>query len=329
MSDFDFGKFEDENLDGNDSQSNAENNIEANDTVTGKEYSSDDYVIDGSIENSSNGSKFTINVPEDNLPIVVLCGPPNSGKSMIIKCLANYLFNNTNLGYSIKANKTLIGGMGDFARKYINDCINFNDNLSTSEPASNTTSFLLADVGDSQGNVRLHLLEAPGEDFFSPKMPHKNFPHYLNVLGYAKGRKIIYVILLDLDSAISYRIQKNIRNLYQNKMIRLYNSFIKGNSRAKAILLYNKVDIPKGGQWATPNIVLNLNAIKTDAKANYSRLFAHFKKKVLGFFEIDNFVFLPFCTGTFGKIPGREELYYNPSGDYYPEKLWQELTKVF
>lgn len=328
MSDFDFGKFSDENFDNNDSQSSAENNIEANDTVTDKEDSSTDSVIGNNIESSS-GDKFTINVPVDDLPIMVLCGPPNSGKSMIIKCLANYLRNNASLGYSIKANETLIGGMGSFAKQYEVDCKNFNKKLGVSEPASNTTNFLLADVIDRHGNVKLHLLEAPGEDFFSPNNPDAKFPLYLNVLGSDKKRKTIYVILLDLDSTISYRAQTHIRNNYQNKMINLYSLFVQGNSRSKVILLYNKADIPQGGLWANTNGVLNFKALEKDAKNNYKQLFAHFKKKVLGFFEIDNFVFLPFCTGTFGKIPGVDEMLYTPSDEYYSEKLWQELIKVF
>lgn len=328
MSDFDFGKFSDENFDNNDSQSSAENNIEANDTVTDKEDSSTDSVIGNNIESSS-GDKFTINVPVDDLPIMVLCGPPNSGKSMIIKCLANYLRNNASLGYSIKANETLIGGMGSFAKQYEVDCKNFNKKLGVSEPASNTTNFLLADVIDRHGNVKLHLLEAPGEDFFSPNNPDTKFPLYLNVLGSDKKRKTIYVILLDLDSNISYRAQTHIRNNYQNKMINLYSLFVQGNSRSKVILLYNKADIPQGGLWANTNGVLNFKALEKDAKNNYNQLFAHFKKKVLGFFEIDNFVFLPFCTGTFGKIPGVDEMLYTPSDEYYSEKLWRELIKVF
>lgn len=328
MSDFDFGKFNDENVDSNDSQNNAENNIEASNSAIGKEDGSTDYVMDSNIRSSSNGDSFFVNVPQDNLPIVVLCGPPNSGKSMIIKCLANYLYNGK-LGYSIKANETLIGGTGEFAKRYKVDCENFNDKLSISEPASNTTSFLLADVVDRWGNVRLHLLEAPGEDFFLPEKPNAKFPLYLNVLGKNKARKTIYIILLDLDSTISYRTQTHIRNNYQDKMKKLYVSFVQGNSRSKVILLYNKADIPQGGLWATTDMVLNFKAIEKDAKSNYNLLFNSFKKKVLGFFEIDNFVFIPFCTGTFGKIPGVDEMLYTPSGDYYPEKLWQELTKVF
>lgn len=329
MSDFDFGKFDDKNFDNNDSQSNAQNNIEANDSVTGKENGSTDYVMDSNIRSSGDGGTFFVNVPKDNLPIVVLCGPPNSGKSMIIKCLANYLYNDGSLGYSIKANETLIGGTGEFAERYKVDCKNFNDKLSISEPASNTTNFLLADVVDRRGNVRLHLLEAPGEDFFLPDRPNAKFPLYLNVLGSNKARKTIYIILLDLDSTISYRTQTHIRNNYQNKMINLYNLFVQGNSRSTVILLYNKADIPQEGRWANTNGVLNFKAIEKDAKDNYNQLFNSFKKKVLGFFEIDNFVFLPFCTGTFGKIPGVDEMLYTPSGDYYPKKLWQELTKVF
>ena len=60
------------------------------------------------IKSNSNKKEYKINIPPDSKPIVVLCGPPNSGKSMIIKCLADYLYNSSELGYTIKANRNLI-----------------------------------------------------------------------------------------------------------------------------------------------------------------------------------------------------------------------------
>ena len=277
--------------------------------------------------NSNNKREYKINIPPDSKPIVVLCGPPNSGKSMIIKCLADYLYNSSELGYTIKANRNLIAD-----DDYQLDCEIFDSSLGQEAPFSNTTNFLLADVLDKHGNIQLYFLEAPGEHYFSldkdePNVPFKHYLSKVATTGSGVQRKVIYVILLDLDSPISFRKNETIRRKYQDKMIRLYNNYVKGRN-SKVILLYNKVDIPRNGLWANSNGVFNLSSILEDAKGHYANFFNNFTRKILGFFTIDNFTFLPFCTGTYNPDENGDKTYTSP-GSYYPQTLWNELVKRF
>ena len=55
-------------------------------------------------------------IPADTAPFIVLCGPPASGKSMVLKSLASYLYESGE-GYTITANRTLLN-----TQKYQNDC---------------------------------------------------------------------------------------------------------------------------------------------------------------------------------------------------------------
>lgn len=281
------------------------------------------------IKSNSNKKEYKINIPPDSKPIVVLCGPPNSGKSMIIKCLADYLYDSSELGYSIKANRNLIAD-----DDYQLDCKIFDSSLGQEAPFSNTTNFLLADVLDKDGNIQLYFLEAPGEHYFSldkindePDLPFKHYLSKVATNGSGVQRKVIYVILLDLDSPISFRRHKTIREKYQKKMIKLYDNYVKGRT-SKVILLYNKVDIPQGGLWANSNGVFNLSSILQDAKGHYPNFFNNFTQKKLGFFTIDNFTFLPFCTGTYNPDENGNKTYTSP-GSYYPATLWKELVKRF
>jgi len=263
-------------------------------------------------------------IPGDSAPYVVLCGPPSSGKSMILKSLANYLYQ-AGLGYSIAANTTLLNSAA-----YQADCDNFNRCISN--PATrfeNTTNYLLADIFDDRGNVVAHFLEAPGEHYFDlnnvksePNIPFQGYLTKIAQVTINKPRKVIYIILLDLDSTNSFRNNEVLRKTYEQKMLKLYNSFVL-NHPSRVVLLYNKADVPMQGLWANTAGVLNFDAIRKDAQINYRDLFKDFKRTFL-FWKVDNYSFLPYCTGAYPADGG-----YTASGPAYPEKLWKEITKLW
>lgn len=259
-------------------------------------------------------------IPVDNAPFIVLCGPPSSGKSMVLKSLASYLYQ-SGLGYTIAANTTLLN-----TAKYQEDCAYFDSIIGDPDMRMpNTVDYLMADIIDNGGNVVAHFLEAPGEDFFSlnnaSQEPNIQFKGYLEKVAQTssdKPRKVIYVILLDLDSATSFRNNPSLRDKYEKKMTKLYNRFVLHHP-SRVILLYNKVDIPRQGLWANSNGCSNPKAVIEDAQHNYPHLF--FKKKFL-FWDVENYSFLPFCTGSYP-----DDGSYTASGPAYPTALWKEITK--
>lgn len=258
-------------------------------------------------------------IPVDNAPFIVLCGPPSSGKSMVLKSLASYLYQ-SELGYTIAANTTLLN-----TAKYQEDCAYFDSIIGDPDMRMpNTVDYLMADIIDNGGNVVAHFLEAPGEDFFSlnnaSQEPNIEFKGYLEKVAQTsnKPRKVIYIILLDLDSATSFRNNPSLRDKYEKKMTKLYNRFVLHHP-SRVILLYNKVDIPRQGLWANSNGCSNLKAVIEDAHHNYPHLF--FKKKFL-FWDVENYSFLPFCTGSYP-----DDGSYTASGPAYPAALWKEITK--
>lgn len=263
-------------------------------------------------------------IPSDEAPFIVLCGPPSSGKSMVLKSLASFLYNSS-LGYTITANTTLLN-----THKYQEDCQYFNRIIGDPDIAmQNTVDYLMADIVDSRGNVVAHFLEAPGEDFFSinnvdqePNLDFKSYLARVAQISPEKARKVIYIILLDLDSETSLRNNAALRDKYERKMMKLYSKYVLHHP-SRVILLYNKVDIPHNGMWANTNGITNPTAILKDARQNYPRLF--FTKKFL-FWDVENYSFLPYCTGTYPRAyPG--DLSYTSSGPAYPAALWKEITK--
>lgn len=265
------------------------------------------------------------NIPNDDAPFVVLVGPPQSGKSMVLKCLGDYLYKHEELHYTIKADTTLFADT-----EYLLKCQIFDSLIgNTNQAMPNTVDYLMANISDKGGNVKAHFLEAPGEHFFSTahpeEEPNRRFPNYIDKIAKIDSgsnrtnRKVVYIIILDLDSPTSFRRNPELSRKYQDKMVRLYNQFVV-NHPAEVILLYNKVDIPQGGKWANTGGVNNSKAIIKNARSLYPQLF--FTRKFL-WWDIENFTFLPFCTGSYDGID------YTAPAASYPAALWKAITKIW
>ena len=148
----------------------------------------------------------------------------------------------------------------------------------TSKKMPNTINFLMVDLVDRNGNMVAHFLEAPGEDYFSlnnpDQEPQREFPGYLNSIAQIDDnhlRKVVYVIILDLDSDTPFRRRTGLKDNYTLKMERLHRNYVV-NHPAEVILLYNKADIPHDARWANSAGVNNRSALLNDARQQYGNL---------------------------------------------------------
>lgn len=260
------------------------------------------------------------NIPKDNAPIVVLVGPPQSGKSMVLKCLADYL-RNVETNCTVEANRNLFD-----SPEYQANCDTFEALIGdTNKKMPNTINFLMVDLVDRRGETVAHFLEAPGEDYFSLKDPDQEpkraFPGYMDSIARIDDRhmrKVVYVIILDLDSDTPFRRSTNkLKEKYTKKMVRLHQKYVIKHP-AEVILLYNKADIPHDMKWANDAGVHNRTALLNDARGEYKDLF--FTEKFL-FWDISAVQFVPFCTGLYS---GDQ---YNSPSSSYPRSLWKAIKK--
>lgn len=257
------------------------------------------------------------------VPIVVFVGPPASGKSMILVRLAKYL---RNLGYRISTDNTFINDP-----QYIQDCAEFNNKLNTTIALDGTVKYLLIDVYDGDGNLKAKLLEAPGEDFYDtdPTTAQENnnrlLPYLATIMTCPNPKS--YVVLLDLDSEVSFRRDQYHRDSYTTRFLRDFYPNING-AKDRIILLYNKIDLTRFG---TIHGCTNFKAAREDAELNYKSLFASMKiQKLGGFMTFDNFEFQTFCTGMFSPATdqyGNKIQTYNVANNCYPHDLWHEITR--
>ena len=259
-------------------------------------------------------------IVNQQVPIVVFVGPPSSGKSMILVRLAKYLRTH---GFTVKTDETFLN-----TDKYREDCAEFNVKLNTNIALKGSVTYLLVSVY-WKGKEIAKLLEAPGEHFYDPdsesgKVNNYRVEPYLAAIMASPNPKS-YVLLLDLDSEISFRNDSSRRDAYTNRFLSDFYPNINGD-RDRIILLYNMIDKTPFGTIHGPE---NESEARNDAKMYYSQLFATMRVQRWVFFTVDNFVFQTFCTGKFSVATdehGNSYKIYNIADDVYPERLWQEIV---
>ncbi len=269
---------------------------------------------------SSGSNGATVEVPtivDKTARLVVFVGPAASGKSMILVRLAQYL---RDQGYTIQCDPTFLN-----TDEYRRGCEQFQSKLNTNVALDGTVEFLLVNVYDQTSKLVAKLLEAPGEDFYSADRPNEPVKAYLATIMTSPNPKT-FIVLTDLWSEHSFAADSKARNEYAQRFLTHFYPNIQ-SGRDKIILLYNKVDLTN---WGDINSCKNPQQVLADAKTYYPSWFAKMRVKRWVFFEVDNFVFLPFCTGMYSAQTdnlGKTIQVYNPAGDTYPRTLWSEITK--
>lgn len=269
----------------------------------------------------ANAMIATPTIVNQTVPLVVFVGPPASGKSMILVRMAQYLFAH---GYTIQTDPTFLN-----TAKYQRDCEEFARKLHTNIALDGTAEFILVDIYKN-GNLIAKMLEAPGEDFFAtdPEKAAKNniVAPYLATIMTSNNPKT-YVMLLDLDSKVSFRNNSSLRAAYAQRLLTQFYPRINQN-RDQIVLLYNKIDATMFG---TINGCQNPSGARKDAEMYYAPLFSGMQiEKLAGFLKVDNFEFKTFCTGMYAdQVDNMGNPYqtYNVASDTYPEDLWKDITR--
>lgn len=275
------------------------------------------------MRNARGYANLTPQMPQDADPAIVLFGPPQCGKSMVLKRLWLYLKAN---GFKLEPYSKLYPNN----ESYSAECRKFESEMKMeSDLMAATPEFLL--VKASNGDRCFYILEAPGEHYFEPnKAKQEAFREYQRALmtGTPKARgghsvvprPMYYIFFLE-----KYEEQETV-NRYQDRMIDFYDTFVRPNDKAKAILLYNKADEKWSDEpqsWASPLGVRpkGYSKMLDIAESMYPRIFHCNDTKFL-WMDLSNYVFIPFSSGTFNHIDGK----FNQSADSYPKDLLAKMN---
>lgn len=259
-----------------------------------------------------------ITVTDRNAPIVLLFGPPSSGKSMTLVRLSRYLHTQ---GFTVEPDRMF---KNDQAYQHLCDQFLISLNTSRALPPTSLNDFLLVKV-IKHGKTVCQIVEAPGEDFFDPREPNRinptDFRPYLTqIINLLPNRKI-WVFLTDAQWRDSTG-----RSLYVQRIKGCKRQLIA--SKDRVVLLYNKVD-QRGEFFIDGKIIVK--AAETAMCGEYPGLADTFANPnpITSLWRKYNYKFVPFCTGSYLTRPGEQVADYTESHPKYPEMLWMTLVNCF
>ena len=259
-----------------------------------------------------------IKIGDKRAPIVMLFGPPTSGKSMTLVRLARYL---RKKGYTVKADPTFKSDDAYKAR-----CEQFQRNLNTTEALQGNAlnEFLMVKV-INHGTTVCQILEAPGEHYFNPTKPEevsaRNFRPYLTEIIRNLTNRKIWVFITEAE----WKVHASVKDSYVARIRSCKNQLLKRTDRV--VILYNKVD-QKEELFENGN--LHVSSAEKAMRDEYEGLSGIFKNPnpITSLWRTYNYRFVPYCTGYYTQQVGGKHK-YNESEERYPCNLWAELVKCF
>ena len=264
-----------------------------------------------SIEEQNDHNKIKVTIEDDKTPIVVLFGPPSSGKTMTLIRLARYLREKAFDVYPIRTFRPAAD------THYKKMCDEFNEMVTSVNAAQSTSqiSFMLLKVSQ-KGFPICQILEAPGEHYFNPndRSVTGNFPRYIDNVKNNNNRKIwLFIVEPDwLDDTDRLRYSEHIKQLKKNM-----------RPQDKVIFMFNKVDKTK---FVIAPGKVNIRQAIQSVGYQYKGIFEPFcnQNPITKFFKKYNCEFVPFSTGNYHRaIDG--DIYYEQGPDEYPRNLWKMI----
>lgn len=246
-----------------------------------------------------------IYIPYTQVPIVILFGPPASGKTMTVARLCDFL---RHRNYSVEPCRNFCN-----APEYQEYCNNYLQSFGKIMPANGTLDFILLEIWDNYGKLMCYIFDAPGEFYFNPSIKDYYHPTILSKLITSENPKE-YVFFVEPRFGDSTESRHTYVEIIRN-ILRLINY-----KKDKSIILYNKIDLTP---FVLPDGKIASYYIK-DIQNRYPYLleaisYYGFAK----FFKPYRRPILPFSTGFYSS----DNKYYVKSLDIYPMKLWQTLIK--
>jgi len=243
--------------------------------------------------------------------LVVFSGPREVGKTVALIRLAFYLRNKREI--KIEPNKSF---RHDEAYKAAVEAFEKDLNQPNFSPnRTGSINFLVLDIFKN-ANLYCQFLEAPGEAFYDSLNPSKRtFPAYITRA--LNDQKLNRVFVFFFEDRM---LQGQHPMAYSKRLASLVGKMNK--KKDDVVIIYNKADRKSsyfdGDQ---PNVKEFKRHLYEDQ--NYSEFFGALTRHGVPV------KFLPFSSGDFEKIPGKNEERWIHSNDFYPEALWRAIDKCF
>lgn len=271
-------------------------------------------------EEINNPAVIDVTIADTQTPIVVLFGPPQSGKTMTMVRLAEYL-THPDRGYTVAPDRAFRKA---FDETYRINCDNFNGMLNSIWAAEKSKGLeFMQLVVSKNGRPIVQILEAPGEHYYDPvdkDEPKGSFLPYITKVIQSPNRKI-WIYLTEPN----WKDQGD-RMKYAQKVQLMKRSI---SRRDKSVILFNKVDATNLF-YATGEV--NRKEAERFVNSQYPGLFSCFKNEnpITSIWRKYNCPFVPFVTGSYNKVlvDGKNTQRYVAGPDNYPRALWENILKI-
>ena len=257
-------------------------------------------------------NEIQVTIADKRTPIVVLFGPPASGKTMLLIRLTRWL---QGQGYTVIPDKTFRPST-DLHYKEI--CDDFNLLVSSPEavPSTNVISFMLLKVVDRNRRPVCQILEAPGEHYFDPGNPKAGFPSYVNNIIDNDNRKI-WLLMLEpnwLDQSDRDALVDRFRLLKTRTKL-----------SDKFCLVLSKIDLSDA---VLSRGVVNTSIARREFGNLYPGLYELFKNlnPITSIWQPYRADLVPFQSGTFSLTAKGTKTFQNGPNEYVA-RLWKSLLK--
>lgn len=235
-------------------------------------------------EEYNDANRISVHIPTDKIPLVMLYGPPTSGKTMLLVRLVRYL---QQKGYTASPVRTFRPAAD---KNYEEICSGFDRMIANdlAAPQTDLISFMLVEVRQ-QGRAICRILEVPGEHILPSGNLLAPYPLYFEEIANSNIRKI-WLFILEPD----WKDQSD-RSLYVQKVQRLKSRM---NSRDKSIFVFNKVDKTDLVRSAGS---VNMREVQKTTENLYPGIFNLFRNEnpITRFWRSHDCGFVPFQTGTY------------------------------
>lgn len=252
-------------------------------------------------------NQINVHINDQNTPIVLLFGAQESGKTMTLVRLSNYL---RTLGYIIETDDNFCTS----AWEYPVNCSKLNEMIGTNQRLKGTdhNDFLFIKISDNKGNPVCQILEAAGEDYFpkSKSDPRSPFPSYMQSVFNTSNKKVWLFI-----TEPNWKVESGVKQNYVERIRFCRNQSVGRND--KFIILYNKIDKTS----FISNGRINSGAAETNCGNEYPGIFNIFTEGGI-LVKTKKYKFVPFSTGSYDEYGA-----YTRSKDEFPKNLWKAIQE--
>ena len=264
-------------------------------------------------------AKIKVEIPDKDTPIVVLFGPPASGKTMMLIRLTRWL---KKKGYGVMPIRTF--RPADDA--YESMCDSFNAMVDSNEAAENTKGldFMLLKVS-KDGHPICQILEAPGEHYYDPRNPEKKFPPYLHKIITEQRNRKIYTLLMETEWKGNKNIKDDMQRTNYVEKIRQLKTL--SSTRDRFIVILNKIDLT---DFRLAKGRYNRVDARREVSDKYPDIFKIFLNEhpITRFFRPSFASFGAFQSGEFSQTADGNKTIYTAGADDYARELWGLITNA-